>query len=464
MVFDVKRKGKSRTNYRTNCNTDYKNKNRINKRDSEMNWENRSEDYIDGVYKRARDWVRTALMSIVNDYSKDRINLNRIFGVDKAKQISTLAHTSSSYASVDKLLNSEHVLAELWKSMRNYITGGSKHRMMTEKEYVSSILSILLNEMPVIKPFGNRFKCIKPLEDMAEIDPNTGKIILPTTRWNNEGVKIPSKMSFDSLPKALRSAQHTIDSLMKEYENNKQIIDELDKIITYLPLLGKGSTSFEREVYAKEILMIAERLKRKKHMLKIEARNMLYSVDGLDAVDLLRNSYDPDRIRNRRERNWPASRTKLRAARDRFIQRNLEIIEKLTPGMYIRKQKLLSGYEQYINIHNYIDRVITNYVNLLFMIKKGQMNDKRIRSENLREANDVINMVNNWLVPYIHDDSYNNLLWQVGRHLVESLRAMNKNNFHDAMDEVLIAREIQLKHYQALLIDKEGKTINVNSQ
>lgn len=405
--------------------------------------------------------MKDALTLVKEDYGKDRINLSKIIGSDKAKRIAINAHTAANYASVDKLISSGYVLFDLWKEI-NIIIPKSDHK--NRDRIIQTIVSILLKEIPVIKSYGDRFKHFKPLEDIATIDPVTGTIVLPTTRWTKDGVKVPSSISFDSLPKAIRSAQHTIDSLTAEYEENKKIIIDLIKINTYIPMLGRGSSEDDRKRFAAEIQRIAEKLKRKRHGLKINAREMLSTRDEkVDAVSLLLSSSDPEKIRTRRERNWPAARAKIVAAIDRLTLRNIEIVEKLTPGMYIRKQKLLQGYEYYITLHKYIDKHIERFITLLYTLRKSkdrkEKHNLNLNKHLKHEKQRIIDLINNWLAPYIHDTSYNRWLWIVGKHLVESVRALGKGDLQTAIDEVFKARKAQVMHYQALLVDKEGKGI-----
>jgi len=169
--------------------------------------------YVHNVHFRARNWVRSALIIIRDTYGKKFINLEKMFGRRYGKQIAKNACTASNNAMVSKLIESDETLAELWKRIKYFIANGNYKKMMTEKEYVAIIVEIFINEMPIIGPLTNRFSHVKPLnETNITIDKN-GLIIIPTSNWKN-GEKVERKITFDSLPKAIRGTQHTIDSLV----------------------------------------------------------------------------------------------------------------------------------------------------------------------------------------------------------------------------------------------------------
>jgi hypothetical protein len=282
-----------------------------------------------------------------------------------------------------------------------------------------------------------------------------------TRNWA-KGKEIEYNVTYDSLPKALRATQHQIDSLFLEYPQNKEFINMLQHIIDIVPGLGQKSTDDEREQFNNELLVCLEKLKLKRHKLKIESKNFIAtSSDNLGAIELMRTSDDLERIRHRKERNWPAALMKIIAARDRFIQRNIEIIDQISPALYKRRQNLLAGYTQFTKLHNGIDRVISNYVNLLCILKKQTTHLKPAEYDEVRQT---INFVNNRLAPYLHDKSFNRLLWIVGRNLGNSLIALNDNNIQKAFDNVLLARVAQIKHYQELIMDKENKGITVGTE
>lgn len=402
-------------------------------------------------YRKRTELVRSALKIIKEMYNKTHISLDKMFGVRKAKQIAKRARTASNFASVEKLMKSDEALELMWNEF-SFLLPDKR-----DSTIVSMIADMFINERPIIRSKEQR-KHYRSFKELMKIDPLTGEIELPTTRWTNNGEKIDTKARYDSLPKAIRSAQHTIDSLVKEYEENKQLIERIDKIIRYLPRLGKGSTDEERRLFRREVLRLAGELSKKRHALKVEARKKLVADDETDVINLLETSNDPERIRYRRERNWPAASARLVAARRRLFLRNIEIVEQLTPGMEVRKEKLLSAYDDYSALHRQIDEVVGRYVNLIHLIFEHGWSPN-LQKRQRRCAKEVIDLINDWLVPYLHSTDYDRVFWEIGKHLLDSVRALNKGNLQTALDEVLTARRLQTAHYQTVLVDKEGKGI-----
>ena len=114
-------------------------------------------------------------------------------------------------------------------------------------------------------------------------------------------------------------------------------------------------------------------------------------------------------------------------------------------------------------LHKYIDKHIERFITLLYTLRKSkdrkEKHNLNLNKHLKHEKQRIIDLINNWLAPYIHDTSYNRWLWIVGKHLVESVRALGKGDLQTAIDEVFKARKAQVMHYQALLVDKEGKGI-----
>jgi len=411
--------------------------------------------------------VKKALTNINTNYNIEFFNLEKIFGVVKARTIARVAGTSSAKAKITNLIESQLALEFIWKYTKHLLQPISKKPETTVSSentdsQVSIIMKILINENPVITSRASAFDHTRLFTDTnINLDPVTGKIIILTSNWA-KGEKIEYNLTYDSLPKALRATQHQIDSLCLEYQQNKELINMLQHIIDFVPSLGQNSTDDEREQFNNELLVYLEKLKQKRHKLKIESKNFIATTsDNLGAIELMRTSDNPERIKHRKERNWPAALMKIIAARDRFIQRNIEIIEQISPALYKRRQNLLAGYTRFRELHNRIDRIISNYVNLLYRLRKQTAHLKPAEYD---EVIQTVNFVNNWLAPYLHDKSFNRLLWNVGKNLGNSLIALNDNKIQKAFDNVLLARVAQIKHYQALIMDNENKGIIVGTE
>ena len=394
--------------------------------------------------EESRSQLRKAIEILVEDYGKGYINLSKIIGKENAEPFGWALRSPPDRIPLDELAKDTLLVSSLWK----YFT----HLLPEDTDrHIEIFLDFLLNEKHISRP--NDFTRIKPIDDQLTIVGD--KLQLPTTRWK-DGVRIESYITFDSLPKAIRSAKHAIDSLSEEYQENNRIINLLDELIRTLPRLGRESTDEERRDFIVYVGYLGERLKRKQHKLKIEARDYLIGKYRVNVIDMLSSSKNPYRISHRLERNWPAARAMLVAAKQRFIARNIEILEKMIPGMDIRKNKLLAKYKEYQEIHKHLDGAIPYILQFVKM--------KDVKPKDLEEPMyHIRRFATKWLGKY-KDSEIDYQLYEAGQHLVSAMDHLMRGEINRCLDELFSARICQVRHYILFLMDKEGKGITIPSE